>query len=166
MSRVALLDVNLLVALFDPDHIHHTLAHDWFADHRSAGWATCATTENGFVRVLANPHYGAGTRAADLITRLRRFCSSGGHIFWRDAVSIRDDRLFRPSLIRGHRQLTEVYLLGLAVKQGGCLATFDRTILSSAVIGATKQSLAVISGDLGREPHQTSLEDPHRRSQR
>lgn len=151
MSRVALLDVNLLVALFDPDHIHHTLAHDWFTDHRSAGWATCAMTENGFVRVLANPNYGAGMRVTDLITRLRQFCSSGGHVFWPDAASMRDDRLFKPSLIRGHRQLTDVYLLGLAVKQGGCLATFDRTIPPSAVIGATKQSLAVISGSSGAD---------------
>jgi predicted nucleic acid-binding protein len=59
MSRVALLDVNLLVALFDPDHVHHEFAHDWFADHERDGWATCALTENGFVRVLANPSYGA-----------------------------------------------------------------------------------------------------------
>ena len=145
MSRVALLDVNLLVALFDPDHVHHSLAHDWFADHRAAGWATCPVTENGLVRVLANPKYGAGLRAADLITRLRQFCSSGRHTFWPDAVSIRDDRLFKPSLMSGHGQLTDVYLLGLAVKRGGRLATFDRSIPSSAVIGATRQSLAVIS---------------------
>ena len=59
MSQVALLDVNLLVALFDPDHIHHDLAHDWFEDHHRSGWATCPVTENGFVRVLANPAYGA-----------------------------------------------------------------------------------------------------------
>ena len=75
MSHIALLDVNVLVALFDPDHVHHTLAHDWFADEGTAGWATCPVTENGFVRVLANPAYGAAvTRPADLIARLNRFC--------------------------------------------------------------------------------------------
>ena len=57
--RPALLDVNVLVALFDPDHVHHDLAHDWFADHRSRGWATCPITENGVIRVLANPAYGS-----------------------------------------------------------------------------------------------------------
>ena len=68
MSRVALLDVNVLVALFEPEHIHHETAHDWFADESSHGWATCPVTENGFVRVLANPARGASTvRAAELI---------------------------------------------------------------------------------------------------
>ena len=54
MSRVALLDVNVLVALFNPVHVHQELAHDWFADHRASGWATCPLTENGFLRVLGN----------------------------------------------------------------------------------------------------------------
>ena len=52
MSRgVLLLDVNLLVALFHPDHVHHEIAHDWFADHLREGWATCPLTESGFIRV-------------------------------------------------------------------------------------------------------------------
>ena len=55
VSRPALLDVNVLVALFDPDHVHHDLAHDWFADQRVRGWATSAVTENGLIRVLTNP---------------------------------------------------------------------------------------------------------------
>ena len=49
VSRVALLDVNVLMALSDPDHTHHEIAHDWFADHHAHGWATCAVTQNGFV---------------------------------------------------------------------------------------------------------------------
>jgi len=146
VSLVALLDVNLLAALFDPDHIHHELAHDWFADHHQNGWATCPVTENGFVRVLANPAYGSSvTRPVELVDRLSRFCSTRHHVFWPDAVSIRDKRTFNPSMIRGHRQVTDVYLLGLAAKMGGCLATFDRTIPLSAVTGATRSTLAVVS---------------------
>jgi toxin-antitoxin system PIN domain toxin len=145
VSRVALLDVNLLVALFDPDHIHHDLAHDWFEDHHRDGWATCEVTENGFVRVLANPVYGATvTRPQDLIARLARFCSTRHHVFWADTLSL-TDKIFNPSMIRGHRQVTDVYLLGLAKKRGGCLATFDRTIPLGAVVGATRSTLAVIS---------------------
>jgi hypothetical protein len=146
VSRPALLDVNLLVALFDPDHVHHDLAHDWFADHRAGGWATCPVTENGLVRVLANPHYGAAlTRPLELMERLRRFCASGQHAFWPATLSLRDEELFKPAFIRGHRQLTDVYLLGLAVKMGGCLATFDRTIPLGAVAGATREALQVVS---------------------
>lgn len=145
MSRTALLDVNVLVALFDPNHVHHELAHDWFVDQRSSGWATCPLTENGFVRVLSHPGYGDGSRPGELVDRLRQFCASGPHVFWQDTVSLRDKKLFNPSVIRGHRQVSEVYLLGLAKKHGGQLATFDRTIPISTVIGATPDTLAVIS---------------------
>jgi hypothetical protein len=146
MARIALLDVNVLVALFDPDHVHHELAHDWFADHRAAGWATCPFTENGFVRVLSNPHYRTdASRPSVLIGHLRRFCASGHHHFWPATVSLRDDELFVVDSARGHRQLTDLYLLGLARKMGGALATFDRTIPLSAVKGLKSDHLAVIA---------------------
>jgi toxin-antitoxin system PIN domain toxin len=145
VNRVALLDVNVLVALFDPDHVHHELAHDWFADHRDAGWATCPLTENGFVRVLANPAYASPTSRPDVILQhLRRFCSGTGHQFWDDGVSLRDERLFDTSVLAGHRQVTDVYLLGLAVSRRGRLATFDRGLRLSAVRGARPAHLAVI----------------------
>jgi hypothetical protein len=146
VSRVALLDVNVLVALFDPDHVHHEAAHDWFADNRASGWATCALTENGFLRVLGNPAYGAAlTRTSELVARLRRFCGSGEHCYWSDAVSLRDDAVFDAACLAGHRQLTDVYLLGLAKTMRGRLATFDRTIPLKAVRGATEDALAVIA---------------------
>jgi uncharacterized protein len=146
MSRVALLDVNVLVALFDPDHVHHDVAHDWFADVGRTGWATCPVTEAGFVRVLSNPAYGgSATRATDLMARLRRFCRSGGHVFWPDGVSLRDEAVFDCSHVASHRQITDVYLLGLAYTRGGYLATFDRSIPFRAVKGATAASLEVIA---------------------
>ena len=144
MSAVHLLDVNVLVALFDADHVHHETAHDWFADHREQGWATSAATESGFVRVVSNPAYGLGLRVAEAADRLRRFCASGHHRFWTETVSLRDDARFRLDLLRGHRQVPDVALLGLAVAMGARLATFDRTIPVAAVHGATAASLAVI----------------------
>ncbi len=146
MNGAALLDVNVLVALFDPAHVHHDAAHDWFADRRAAGWATCPLTENGFLRVLSNPARGGDViRIPDLIARLRKFCASGHHQFWPDAISLCDEQLFNAGAARGHQQITDVYLLGLAVKRGGCLATFDRTVPVSAVKGARRDSLEVIS---------------------
>jgi toxin-antitoxin system PIN domain toxin len=146
MSGEALLDVNVLVALFDPDHVHHDLAHDWFADNRKAGWATCPITENGFVRVLGNPAYGSRiTRPDELLARLRRFCASGDHRFWTDVVSLRDDRLFNLSFLAGHRQVTDIYLLGLATKMRGRLVTFDGGISIKAVVGATAHTLEVVA---------------------
>lgn len=143
---VHLLDVNVLVALFDPDHVHHELAHDWFADHKADGWATCPMTENGFARVLANPAYnGTVTRLEQIVERLRLFRESGHHHFWHDSVSIADLATIRPSYMRGHRQVADVYLLALAVRMGGRLATFDRSIPVSAVVGATQGTLAAIA---------------------
>jgi toxin-antitoxin system PIN domain toxin len=143
--RTALLDVNVLVALFDPDHIHHELAHDWFADNRANGWATCPVTENGFVRVLSNPAYGSAvTRPSELVARLRRFCESGHHEFWPDSVSIRDAALFDAAFMAGHRQITDVYLLGLAKKNGGRLVTFDGRMPLKAVRGAGRDLVQAI----------------------
>lgn len=143
--RIALLDVNVLVALFDPSHIHHDLAHDWFAEHGAGAWATCPITEAGFVRVVSNPAYGPDPlRPAAALDRLRRFCQSGGHHFWGDTVSLRDAALFTIESARGHRQLTDVYLLGLARTMGGTLTTFDRTIPIAAVKGAGRAHLSVI----------------------
>jgi uncharacterized protein len=145
MAAIALLDVNVLVALFDPDHLHHDLAHDWFAEDGANGWATCPITENGFIRVVSNPRYqsDAATPSA-AIDRLRKFCASGRHHFWPGHVSLSDASLFVPSEVRGHQQLTDVYLLGLARKMGGRLATFDRTISLAAVKGAKRANLAII----------------------
>ena len=145
-QRPALLDVNLLVALFDPDHVHHDLAHDWFADSRHRGWATCAHTENGLVRVLTNPAYRSPvSRPLDVIERLHAFCASGDHHYWPDDVSLRDKDLFDPALIASHRTLTEVYLLGLAHRHRGRLATFDRGIPIRAVHRGDDDLLEVIT---------------------
>jgi uncharacterized protein len=146
VRRVALLDVNVLVALFDPDHVHHEAAHGWFADTGRSGWATCPLTEAGFVRVLSNPAYrGTVVRATDLADRLRRFCRSGGHEFWPDEVSLLDSSLFDLSKVAGHRQLTDVYLLGLAHNRRGRLVTFDRAIPLAAVRGVSAAALEVVA---------------------
>ena len=142
---MALLDVNVLVALFDPDHIHHDLAHDWFAEYRAEGWASCPMTQNGLVRVLSNPRYGSPTAGLRVVREaVRRFLSNKDHQFWPDDVSISDDALFDVTGMVGHRQVTDVYLLGLAKKRRGHLVTFDRSIPVRAVIGADATVLTVI----------------------
>jgi toxin-antitoxin system PIN domain toxin len=152
VSRVALLDVNVLLALFEPDHPHHELAHDWFGDHQMNGWATCPLTQNGFVRILANPRVRSEiSRPLELIDYLARFCASKHHVFWADAVSLTDRKTFNSSYFRGHRQLSDIYLLGLAKKMGGYLATFDQGIPLGAVIGATRDTIAVISTGAANE---------------
>lgn len=138
----ALLDVNVLIALFDPEHVLHRAAHEWFAKHRERGWATCPLTENGLVRILANPGYsGRRTTVSDAVARLSAFRASGDHEFWPDTVTLCAEGSFAFAHIRGHRQLTDVYLLALAVERAGRLATFDRHIEPAAVSGATAETL-------------------------
>ena len=93
---VALLDVNVLIALFDPAHVHHEAAHKWFEINRKYRWATCPLTENVFVRVLSNPSYpGQTTTVEDATSRLQTFSSEREHVFWPDSVSIRERGRFR-----------------------------------------------------------------------
>jgi toxin-antitoxin system PIN domain toxin len=145
MRRVALLDVNVLVALFDPDHVHHDLVHDWFGEQRRIGWATCPLTENGLIRVVSSPPpRAAGVSAADITARLRSLKSAGGHVFWPNDVTLTDERLFRKAAVRGHRQVTDVYLAGLAQAKGGHLATLDRGIQVDGIVGVRPDLLQII----------------------
>lgn len=133
---ICLLDVNLLLALCDPRHVHHERAHRWFSAKGRSAWATCAIVENGFIRIASHPSYpnspGRASVTADLLRRFRR---TGGHHFWSDDVSLMDQALFRLGVALTSNQTTDVYLLGLAVKHGGKLATLDTSIPTSAVIG-------------------------------
>ncbi len=144
-ARIALLDVNVLVALFDPDHVHHEPAHEWLAANRGSGWATCPLTENGLIRILSNTAYtGTPVAPVALCKQLNAFCDSGQHEFYPDEVSFRDGGLFRLTGVT-HRQLTDVYLLGLAKHNGGRLVTFDRSIPVAAVPGVSADQLVIIS---------------------
>jgi len=121
-----LLDVNVLLALFDTAHLHHEAAHSWFSGHRGEGWATCPITENGFVRVISSPAYPTvKTTPAEAIRRLREFTRSGGHGFWPDDLSLLQEGLLKDGCVFGPRQITDLYLLALAQVHGGRLATFD-----------------------------------------
>ena len=132
-----LLDVNLLLALSDPMHIHHQLAHRWFAEKGQHGWATCPLTENGFIRIASHPNYP--NRPGDVTAVLgifRRLCETPGHHFWSEDISIL--QIVEPDALITHAQITDVYLLGLAVHKRGKLATLDQRIPVDAVRSGRK----------------------------
>ena len=139
-----LFDVNVLVAIVDSQHVHHRVAHEWWAANRSAGWATCPLTENGLVRIVSQPGYKNAVTATFAIDLLTEQLSETDHAFWPDDISLRDSDLFDANSILGPNQITDVYLLALAVKNGGRLATLDRGIPLRAVRGAEPRHLAVI----------------------
>src|ERR1022692_2548587 len=138
---VSLPDVNMLVALHDAAHDHYEAAHRWFGHRSSQGWATCPLTVNGCVRILSNPNYRNLKASVDEVAdRLRTLCSAPNHHFWKDELSLLDGDVFRHSHIAGPRQITDVYLLALAVSHGGRLVTFDRSIPWKALFGAGPES--------------------------
>jgi hypothetical protein len=142
---VSLLDVNVLIALFDPTHVHHDATHTWFGENAAHGWATCALTENAVVRILSNPSYpGRRTTLRDAASHLRQFCESARHTFWASSVSLLDTTRFRLNHVQGHQQITDVYLLCLAVHEGGRLATLDGAIALRSVAGAAASNLVVV----------------------
>ena len=143
--KPALLDVNVLIALFDESHVHHQIAHDWFSDNRKRGWATCPITENGFLRVMSRPIEGrASVRPGVLAGYLRGLCSARDHLFWPASISLRDSAIFELS-VATQRQLTDIYLAGLAHTNGGVFAAFDRMVPSNIIVGAAPDLLEVIA---------------------
>ncbi len=140
----ALLDVNILIALFDVPHVHHGRAHSWWTAHRSSGWASCPLTQNGFAHVISKPGYSRPIALQTALSALAAQLGQPDHEFWPDEISITDSQLFDHSNLFGPKQITDVYLLGLAVKNGGRLVTFDRGLPLKAVRGAEARHLVVL----------------------
>ena|ERR1035437_3534575 len=137
----SLLDVNVLIALLDADHTSHRSALAWFSDHASDGWASCPITQNGCVRIMSHPGYPNARSVLEIVQRLRAATGDRTHEFWPDSQSLLDEGLIDAARVHGPRQLTDVYLLALAVKNGGRLVTFDASIAIGAVKGAKAQHL-------------------------
>jgi toxin-antitoxin system PIN domain toxin len=140
----ALLDINVLLALLDADHVDHGVARAWLEREISAGWASCPITQNGFVRIVSQPRYPSPVPPAEAIGRLELATRAEQHEFWPCDLSLLDAALIDSARVHGPRQVTDVYLLALAVAEGGRFVTFDRTIPLSAVIGASSEKLVVL----------------------
>lgn len=143
----ALLDVNLLIALLDRQHVHHDGAHAWWAANQSHGWASSPITQNGMLRVLTQPRYPNPLKFVDAHALLRQQLADANHEFWPDDVSVLDVARFDHTRILGPGQLTDVYLLALAVSKGGRLVTLDESIPLAAVRGAEPRHLAALTLD-------------------
>lgn len=142
----SLLDINFIIALFDPDHSFHERAHDWWALHGKEGWASCPLTENGVIRIMSNPGYSRMMQFSqgNLIDRLEQFADQTDHEFWGGTISLRDESIFARSFMHSSRQLTDIYLLALAVAHDAKLVTFDERIPISAVHHAGKENLCIV----------------------
>lgn len=132
---VFLLDVNVLIAVLDPMHTQHARAHAWFADTVTT-WASCALTQNGFLRIVSHPRYANPLASpGEAAPVLAEFCTRPDHRFWNDDVSLLDAAAVDAGRLLSTGQVTDSYLLALAVKHGARLATFDKRLVTSAVHG-------------------------------
>lgn len=120
----ALLDGNVLVALTAPKHVHHEAAHRWWAGQPSPRFATCPITQGTLLRLAMR--FGSDITTAVAI--LRELTAHPAHEFWVDDVGYLDVELAQ---VHGHRQVTDAYLAGLARRNKGSLATFDRALAAA-----------------------------------
>jgi toxin-antitoxin system PIN domain toxin len=123
---IALPDVNVLVALAWPNHVHHERARGWFEANHRKGWATCPVTESGFVRVSSNRKViPDARRPGDAILLLREMTALAGHVFWTDGTSLARSRWIEADRLVGHGQVTDAHLCAVALEHEGLLVTFD-----------------------------------------
>jgi len=123
---IGLLDVNVLVALAWPNHLHHGVVREWFQDHQDLGWATCPLTQSGFVRVSSNQKVIPDARSPEqALELLARWTSLEHHVFWHDDISLASSTLIAPHRLQGYRQVTDAHLLAIALRHGGRLVTMD-----------------------------------------
>ncbi len=140
----SLLDVSVLIPLLQKNHVHFDRAHQWWSANRTEGWASCPLTQNGFLRIVPQLRLSEPVVVSDALDLLFDLTVGNDHAFWPDDISLLDEQLIDRSHILGPKQLTDIYLLALAVKHGGRLVTFDRAIPIAAVRGARAHHLVVI----------------------
>jgi uncharacterized protein len=128
-----LLDTNLLIALLWPSHERHDLALKWFTRHRTKGWATCPFTQAGFIRIVSNPAFSRdAVQPREAVHVLSANTAAKDHDFWPDELPFAEAAAFTGLRLLGHQQVTDAYLLGLAIRRGGVLASLDQRIAALA----------------------------------
>ena len=140
----ALLDVNVLIALLDRQHEHHQAARYWLEDNIQYGWATCAITQNGALRIMSQPKYPHPWQVDLVAETLAEMTDTVDHEFWPDAVSLLTPGVIDWRQVRSPKQITDLYLLALAAENGGRFVTFDKHITKSAVPNAGDGSYCLV----------------------
>jgi toxin-antitoxin system PIN domain toxin len=124
-----LLDVNVLIALLWPQHEAHVRAQRWFAKNADQGWATCAITQAGFVRIVSNPAFSRRiVSPPDALRVLQGSLQHRAHQFWTEDIGVVETLAQFGRRLSGHQQITDAYLLGLAIHKKGRLATLDSSL--------------------------------------
>ena len=139
-----LLDVNVLISLLDANHEHHPAVMGWFGQNNDR-WASCPTTQNGYLRVVTQDSYPNRISIKKAIGTLSQAVSTPDHEFLSDDISLLNPKLVAHEHIQGPRQFTDIYLLALSVCHGARFVTLDTGVPRVAVPQATNASMHVIT---------------------
>ncbi|AIE84567.1 hypothetical protein OP10G_1199 [Fimbriimonas ginsengisoli Gsoil 348] len=134
----------MLLALLDGSHVHHVRAKEWLLAQPKPTWASCPITQNGFIRIISQSAYPGSISTSQAFSLLGTAASSPHHRFWPDDLSLLDGSLIDPTLVHGPKQVTDIYLLALAVKHNGRFVALDRAIPLSSVRGAQSHHLVLL----------------------
>ncbi len=140
----SLLDTSVLIALLDASHVHHRLTAQWLQTHGGAGWASCPVTLNGCIRILSKPSYPNRLPMERVVTGLRQAMQNPLHEFWADDVNTATTPAIDWSYTVRPAQLTDVYLLALAVAHEARFVTLDQGIAQACVPAARAEQLVVL----------------------
>ena len=134
-----LLDVNVLIALLDDEHVAHHRVLPWFESEGMKSWATCPITQNGVIRILGHPTYPGGHGDCSMIAAvLSELCALEGHEFWPDDLDLLRSDAVRINRLPSSKHLTDTYLVALASSRSAQLATLDRKISTAAIVGGAE----------------------------
>ncbi|WP_285589508.1 TA system VapC family ribonuclease toxin [Actinomycetospora sp. NBRC 106378] len=122
----------------------HERAWEWADTELSHGWASCAITENGFVRIISQPRYPSPVSPHRAVDLLRTSRDGSDHEFWPCDVSSLDEDVLTTERIHGPRRLTDAYLLALAARYDGRFVTVDRRVGRDAVPAAEDRHLVIL----------------------
>jgi hypothetical protein len=146
LSKPWLLDVNVMLAWLWPGHEAHRIAFSWMMAHGRESWATCPITEMGFLRIITNPsfspHVPEWSEAIDILRRHTE--GNRHHSFWPDTLTL--DAVDRQlgDRIKGAGQVTDAYLLALAMRHQGKMVTLDYKMKALAPEGSAEADALLI----------------------
>jgi uncharacterized protein len=145
MSDGFLLDVNVLIAAIWPTHESHSTVQQWLRRRAHDGWATCPLTQAAFVRIVSNPAFSPNALTPrDALALLEANLRHAAHHFWEDEISfLAAVEPFAERLV-GHQQVSDAYLLGLAIHKKGKLATLDKGVLALLPGGSAHRNSVVL----------------------
>lgn len=139
------LDVNVLIALLWPTHEGHQRAQTWFGQNADQGWATCPFTQAAFMRIVSNPAFSRdAVTPRDALNLLATNVQHKAHQFWGDEIDLVSAAWPYADRLRGHQQVTDAYLLGLARHKKGKLGTMDRAVLDLLADKSFERNLVTV----------------------